>query len=193
MPATLLTQLDQRMPDQSAIGQQRALGGSQVWDDAVEQRADHVPLALLPFLVDRQHLPAHRQQARMDQQAQIQHGRALVERRRIQHEDQASIAPEAQELAQQLGPQRDHGDLLIGQKARQAAFDAGRLGRADADQGLRDLAAGAWCQPARRPGHRRPSVLLRCPWISGKNARSWPDHWRHRPSDAFIRESVPFP
>ena len=74
----------------------------------------------------------------MDQQPQIQHGRALVQRRRVEHEDQASIAPEGEELAQQVRPQRQHGDLLIGQKARQAAFDAGRLGRADADQRLRD-------------------------------------------------------
>ena len=137
MPAALCTQVDQRMPDQSAIGQQRAVGGADVWNDAVEQRADHVPLPLLPFLVHWQQLPTDRQQARMDQQTQIQHGGALVECGGIQHEDQASIAPEAQELAQQVGPQRDHDDLLVGQKAGQAAFAAGRLGRADADERFR--------------------------------------------------------
>ena len=67
VPATLLTQLDQRMPHQSAIGQQRAIGRSQMGGDPVEQQADHVPLPLFPFLVHGQHLPAHRQEPRMDQ------------------------------------------------------------------------------------------------------------------------------
>jgi hypothetical protein len=66
MPATLRTQLDQRMPNQVAIGQQRAVGASQMWDDAVEQHADHVPLPRLPFLVHRQQLPTHGQEAGMD-------------------------------------------------------------------------------------------------------------------------------
>jgi hypothetical protein len=146
MPPTLRTQVDQRMPDEAAIGQQRALGGSQEGNDAVEQRADHLPLALFPGFVDRQDLPAHRQKAGMDQQPEIQHGRTLVQRRRIQHEDQAALAPEREKLAQQVSPQREHGDLLVRQKARQASFAAGRLGRADADEGLRDLGQ------ARAPG-----------------------------------------
>jgi hypothetical protein len=137
MPPTLRAQVDQRMPDEAAIGQQRALGGADVWNDAVEQHADHLPLPLFPFLVHRQHLPTDRHETRMDQQAPIQHDRAVAHRGRVEHEDQASIAPKAQELAQQVGPQRDDGDLLIGQQARQAALAAGRLGRADANQRFR--------------------------------------------------------
>ena len=74
----------------------------------------------------------------MDQQAQIQHGRTVVERGRIQHEDQAPIAPEGEERAEEMGPHREHGDLVVGQKARQAALDAGRLGGTDANERLRD-------------------------------------------------------
>ena len=136
MPATGLTHLDQWMPDEPAIGQQRAVGAAQVRDDAVEQRADDIPLALLPGLVHGQHLPTHRQQARMHQHAEIEHGRALVQRRRVEHEDQASITPEPQELPEQLGPHRDHRELLVGQQARETAFAARRLGGADADEGL---------------------------------------------------------
>jgi hypothetical protein len=106
-------------------------------DDAIQQRADHVPLALLPLLVDRQDLPAHGQETRLDQQAEIPHARAVVQRRRVAHENQASIAPQAQELAEQAGPQRHHDDLLVGQQAGQAAFAAGGLGRADADERFR--------------------------------------------------------
>jgi hypothetical protein len=109
-----------------------------VGDNPVEERADHLPLALLPFLVHRQDLPADRQEAGMDQQTQIQHGRAVVQRRRVEHKDQASSTPEAQERAEQLRPQREHHDLLIGQKPGQAAFDAGRFGGADADERLSD-------------------------------------------------------
>jgi len=137
MPPTLRTQVDQRMSDEAAIGQQRARGGADVWNDAVEQHADHLPLPLFPFLVHGQRLPTDRHEARRDPPTQIQHGRAVAHRRRVEHEDQASIAPEAQELAQQVGPQRDDGDLLMGQKPRQAALAAGRLGRADADKRFR--------------------------------------------------------
>jgi hypothetical protein len=126
------------MPDQSAIGQQRAVGGADVWDDAVEQRADHVPLPLLPFLVHRQPLPAHRQEPRRDQQAQIPHGGPLIQRRRVEHEDEALVPPKGEEVADQTRPDRQHMDLGVGQKARQASFDARRLGRTDAAQRLRD-------------------------------------------------------
>jgi hypothetical protein len=90
-----------------------------------------------PCLVHRQHLPAHRQEPRVYQQPEIQHGRALVQRGRVEHEDQASIAPEGEAVADEAGPERDHDDLLVGQTAGQAAFDAGRRGRADADERLR--------------------------------------------------------
>ena len=138
VPAALRAQLDQRMPDQSAIGQQRTVGRSQMGDDPVQQRSDHLPLPLLPRLVHRQHLPAHRQEPRVHQQPQIQHGRALVQRGRVEHEDQASIAPEGEAVADEAGPERDHEDLLVGQTAGQAAFDAGRRGGADADERLRN-------------------------------------------------------
>ncbi len=43
------------------------------------------------------------------------------------------------------------------------------------------------------PRTQKASVLLRCPCSSGKNARNCADHWCHRPADAFITVSVPFP
>jgi hypothetical protein len=138
MPAALLTQVHQPMPHQPAIGQPRAVGGSQMGDDAVQQRADHVPLALLPLLLHRQDLPADWHEAGMEQQPAIPHGRTVVQRRCIQHEDQAALAPAGEELAQPVRPQRKYGDLLVRQKTGEAAFAARRLGRADAAQGLRD-------------------------------------------------------
>jgi hypothetical protein len=39
MPPTLRTQMDQRMPKKGAIGEQRALGGHEVGNDAIEQQA----------------------------------------------------------------------------------------------------------------------------------------------------------
>ena len=53
----------------------------------------------------------------MHQQAEIQHGRALVQGGRVEHEDQPVLTPEAQELAEQVRPHRDHGELLVGQQA----------------------------------------------------------------------------
>ena len=46
--------------------------------------------------------------------------------------------------------------------------------------------------PSTTPRTHQASALLRCPCSSGTNSRTWLDHWRHRPSDAFIEESGPF-
>jgi hypothetical protein len=62
MPSTLLTQVDQRMADESAIGEERAVSVSQERDDPIQERRDEVPLALVPRVMHRQHLPAHGQE-----------------------------------------------------------------------------------------------------------------------------------
>ena len=46
MPPALCAQLDHWMPDQPAIGEQRAVGGTEEGNDAVQQQADDLPLPL---------------------------------------------------------------------------------------------------------------------------------------------------
>jgi hypothetical protein len=62
MPSTLLTQVDQRMADESAVSKERAVSVSQERDDPIQERRDEVPLALVPRVMHRQHLPAHGQE-----------------------------------------------------------------------------------------------------------------------------------
>jgi hypothetical protein len=137
MPPTRRTPVDPWMADEAASGPQRALGGADVGNDAVAQHTDHLPLPLFPCLVHGQPRPTDRHAAPMAQPTHRQHGRAVAHRRRVEHEDQAALAPEAPERAQPGGPQRDDGARLMGQQPRQAALAAGRLGRADAAKRFR--------------------------------------------------------
>jgi hypothetical protein len=108
-PGPLLAQLHERMPDQATIREQRAVRVSQLWDAPIEQRGDHVPVVVLPGLVDGQDVPAHRHEPGMDQQAQLQYRGTLIPAGGIQHAGQAVISPETQQLAHELGPRRhDH-------------------------------------------------------------------------------------
>lgn len=73
----------------------------------------------------------------MHEQAQRHHAGSLIQRCQIQHKDQAAILKEAQQVSQEAGPDGRHDDLLIGEEAREPAFDAGGFGGADAEQVLR--------------------------------------------------------
>jgi hypothetical protein len=61
-PVALPAELDQRMADKSTVSEECAVSGSQERDDPIQERRDEVPLALVPRVMYRRHLPAHGQE-----------------------------------------------------------------------------------------------------------------------------------
>jgi hypothetical protein len=74
----------------------------------------------------------------MHQQAQIHDASPVIQRRQIQHKDQAALSKEKHQVSQEAVPDRHHGNLPIGEEARETALDTGGFGGADAEQFLRD-------------------------------------------------------
>ena len=74
----------------------------------------------------------------MHKQAQIHDASPVIQRRQIQHKDQATISKEEQQVSQEAVPDRHHGNLPIREEACETALDTGGFGGADAEQFLRN-------------------------------------------------------
>src|SRR5258707_5691215 len=75
MPANPLAQLNQGQAGQSPIGQQGALVAAEMGSHLLKEVRHDLPLSLLPRLVLRHHAPRQWQDARLQQDAQIDNGR----------------------------------------------------------------------------------------------------------------------
>src|SRR5215472_4153263 len=131
MPAVLLTELDQRPAHQTTIRHEWAVGVHHVWGNLSKQTLHNDPLPFGPVLLGWHDLPGQWQDPRMDQQPNVDNGCPIVERRAVEHQKHAPLAPKWQDVGQERVPDWADVNAVIGHKAGQTPFDTGHLGQAD--------------------------------------------------------------